>query len=194
LKSEGCAVDRTTDVQTLADGQLLGEIDLVVPVLTMAEPPEQGFAKLLDAVEQGLGVAGCHGGMCDAFRSSTDWHFLTGGQFVAHPGDLIDYRVTIKDTTHEITTGVSDFDVHTEQYYLHVDPAIRVLAESTPSFPGPHLVNPSPAMPVAWTRNWGQGRIFYLALGHSIKDLQVEQASSLLTRGMRWSIRQAVKR
>jgi type 1 glutamine amidotransferase len=146
------------------------------------------LAALHDAVVSGVGLAGFHGGMGDAFRDATDFHFMVGGQFVAHPDDIKDYDVAIADHDHEITRGLGDFSVRSEQYYLHVDPAVHVLAttvfepESAPWVAGT-------VMPVAWTRRHGEGRVFYSSLGHQPADLDVPEARELLRRGMLWAAR-----
>ena len=186
LKTEGFQTRRTPDLNTLADESAMEGVSLVVPVITMAEPPN--ITALLKAIENGTGLAGCHGGMCDAFRSSSEWQFLTGGQFVAHPGDILPYRVEVKDWEHPITKGLDDFDVETEQYYLHVDPAIQVLATTrAPIADGPHTENPQVDMPVVWTKRWDKGRVFYNAIGHSLADLEAPAPRELMRRGMLWA-------
>jgi len=183
LKSEGFETHRTDDLNALGNEQSLQGASLIVPVITMAEPPN--LAPLFKAVENGAGIAGCHGGMCDSFRNNTEWQFLTGGQFVAHPGDILPYRVQVKDHEHPITQGLQDFDVETEQYYMHVDPAIHVLLTTrAPQAPGPHA---QVEMPVAWTKRWGAGRVFYSALGHSLADLEAPAPGELMRRGMLWA-------
>lgn len=191
LKDEGWSVTRTPDINALTDDARLAECSLVVPIVTMADPPTRGFEPLLAAVERGVGIAGCHGGMCDAFRNSAEWQFLTGGQFVAHPGnDGLRHKVTITGHEHPITAGIPDFEVASEQYYMHVDPAIQVLAVSPfphPEAPGPHSTNPPIEMPVVWTKTWGQGRVFYLSLGHSIDVLRQPEPNEIMRRGMLWA-------
>jgi hypothetical protein len=188
LQDEGFKTTRTADVEALSDSERLKGIDLVVPVVTMAQAPPNGFGALFEAIENGTGLAGCHGGMCDSFRSSSEWQFLTGGQFVAHPGDITRYRVEISDHEHSITFGMRDFEVETEQYYMHVDPALHVLATSrAPAIEGPFSQNPRVDMPVSWVKRWGAGRVFYLALGHSVEDLEAEGPRELMRRGMLWS-------
>ena len=91
---------------------------------------------LCAAVESGVGLAGFHGGMGDSFRANTDYQFMTGGQWVAHPGNIISYRVNIVDKSDPITEGIEDFDYQSEQYYMHVDPGNHVLATTT--FSGDH--------------------------------------------------------
>jgi type 1 glutamine amidotransferase len=103
----------------------------------------QQLRPVLNAVQSGVGIAGCHGGMCDAFRDATDWHFMTGGQWVAHPGNNgTRYRVNVGPVRSAITEGVGDFDVVSEQYYMHVDPAVKALA--TTRFPVDEVVREGP--------------------------------------------------
>ena len=69
--------------------------------------------------------------MADSYRDAVDYQFMVGGQWVAHPGGFIDHEVNILDTDDPITAGLSDFKLHTEQYYMHVDPSNEVLATTT---------------------------------------------------------------
>ena len=115
--------------------------------------------------------------MCDAFRENTDWHFMTGGQWVAHPGNIIDYRVNITRPDDPVMAGISDFPYRSEQYYMHVDPGIKVLADTkfpTPGASGPHEPNGEVRMPVLWTKMYGKGRVFYSSLGHTAKVVEGE--------------------
>ncbi len=143
----------------------------------------------MKAVESGVGLAGCHGGMCDSFRECCEWQMLTGGQFVGHPGgDGTTYRVRLVKGAGEIVEGLEDFDVKSEQYYMHVDPSNRVLA--TTQFPvaaGPHSVNGTFDMPVVWTRHHGKGRVFYNSLGHDAKIVGSEPCLTLMRRGFNWA-------
>lgn len=78
-----------------------------------------------------MGLGGMHGQMGDSFRNETEYQFVTGGQWVAHPGDIIDYRVNIAKPHDPIMKGIADFAYRSEQYYMHVDPANEVLATTT---------------------------------------------------------------
>lgn len=131
-----------------------------------------------------------HGGMCDAFRNDTEWQFMTGGQWVSHPGgDGIRYTVNICKGSSPIVEGLEDFEVSSEHYYLHVDPAIEILATTRfPIVPYYHIANKPVDMPVAWTKYWGLGRVFYLSLGHhdDVFD-KAPTAQTLMERGMLWA-------
>jgi type 1 glutamine amidotransferase len=175
----------------LEDEARLKGFDLILPMWTMGKISEGACKAISAAVQSGVGLAGCHGGMCDAFRENVEWQFMTGGQWVAHPGnDGTEYLVRVIKGSHPIVAGIEDFAVKSEQYYLHVDPANRVLA--TTEFPvadGPHAPNGRVDMPVAWTRLWGTGRVFYTALGHHEDILAAEPARTIMERGMLWASR-----
>ncbi|CAN0604715.1 unnamed protein product, partial [Ectocarpus sp. 12 AP-2014] len=129
LDEAGLSVTVTDTLDCFDEAETLATYDLIVPVWTMSELSKEAAVNVSDAVSKGTGLAGCHGGMCDAFRANTLWQFMTGANWVAHPGGGgVGYRVNIIDQTHELTSGIDDFDVLSEQYYLHVDPANTVLA------------------------------------------------------------------
>lgn len=154
--------------------------DLVVPIWTMGRIEREPLQGLLEAVRDGAGIAGCHGGMGDSFREATEYQFMVGGQWVAHPGGVMDYRVHIVDHADPVTAGLNHFAMHSEQYYMHVDPSNHVLATTTFECNGC-------TMPVAWKRMWGKGRVFYSSLGHVAKDFDVPEALTILRRGMLWA-------
>jgi type 1 glutamine amidotransferase len=188
LEGEGARVDLAFDLDALLDAERLARADVVVPVWTMGRIGNDQLAALLAAVEGGTGLAGCHA-MADAFREATDYQFATGGQFVAHPGgDRTEYVVRIVDREHEITRGLDDFAVRSEQYYLHVDPANHLLAATRfPVADGPHVPNGPVDMPAAWTRRHGRGRVFYSSVGHDPDVLAAPAPSTLVRRGILWA-------
>lgn len=196
LEREHFTVTLHDTLESLADPATLRGTRLIVPVWTMGSITDQQLRPLLEAVAGGAGLAGCHGGMCDAFRDATDYQFMTGGQWVAHPGnDGVTHRIRISDRDHYITRGTDDFSVATEQYYMHVDPANRVLA--TTRFPvadGPHVPNGAVDMPVVWTKHYGRGRVFYCSLGHQAAIVRLPQVLRLCTRGMLWAAGEDVSR
>jgi hypothetical protein len=191
LRERGLEVERSTSLDLFADTAGLRRFDVVVPCVTCGQLTGEQEAGLCAAVEAGVGLAGWHGGIVDAFRASPTYQFMTGGQFVAHPGGIIPYRVTIADREHPITRGVPDFEITSEQYYMHVDPGLRVLA--TTRFGGEHEGKgwiAGVVMPTVWTKSWGKGRVFVSAIGHVTKDLLVPEARTITTRGILWAARQ----
>ena len=152
----------------------------------MAKIEKEEVANLSRAVREGVGLAGYHGGMCDAFREAVEYQFMCGGQWVAHPGNIIDYRVNITRPDDPIMQGIGDFDYHSEQYYMHVDPSNEVLATTT--FSGEHAPwIEGVVMPVVWKRRHGLGRVFYSSLGHAAKEFDVPEMRTILRRGMLWA-------
>jgi type 1 glutamine amidotransferase len=191
LKAEGFEVEVSDTLDAFKDAKKLMALSLIVPHWTMGKITGEQLKPVLEAVQAGVGMAGCHGGMCDAFRDNTDWQFMTGGQWVAHPGnDGVKYTVRITDKTHPITAGIGDFEVASEQYYMHVDPAVKVLATTRfPGADGPHVPNGPVEMPVLWTKLYGKGRIFYDALGHTAKVVESEPNLTIMRRGFKWAAR-----
>lgn len=188
LQGEGVEVTRVDTLEPLVDANYLKGFDLIIPMWTMGEIAKEQLQGLMTAVESGSGLAGWHGGMADAFRSSNDYQFMVGGQFVGHPGNVIDYRVNIAKPDDPIVAGLNDFSMHSEQYYMHVDPANEVLA--TTRFSGEHMPwVEGVVMPVVWKRRWGEARVFFSALGHVDQDFEVPEAWTILTRGLLWAMR-----
>jgi uncharacterized protein len=190
LREAGMEVTLTDSLSCFDDAEALKAYDLIVPVWTMSKIEKQQALNACAAVAAGTGIAGCHGGMCDAFRENVDWQFMTGAQWVAHPGnDGVEYGVRITSDD-PLVAGVGDFTVKTEQYYLHVDPAVKVHAVCEfPVVEGPHSVNGPVAMPVVFTKGYGRGRVYYNALGHQKNVIDHGPAAELMRRGLFWAAR-----
>lgn len=190
LREAGMEVTLTDSLACFDDAEALKAYDLIVPVWTMSKIEKQQALNACAAVAAGTGIAGCHGGMCDAFRENVDWQFMTGAQWVAHPGnDGVEYGVRMVSDD-PLVAGVDDFTVKTEQYYLHVDPAVKVHAVCDfPVVEGPHSVNGPVAMPVVFTKGYGRGRVYYNALGHQKNVIDQGPAAELMRRGLLWAAR-----
>lgn len=150
--------------------------------MTKAHIEREAAINLASAVESGVGLAGFHGGAGDTFRDSTEYQFVIGGQFVAHPGKFVDYTVNITRPDDPVMEGIGDFPYHSEQYYMHVDPQMEVLATTTYSGEHAYWIE-GVVMPVVWKRKYGKGRVFYSALGHSAAELDVPQMKTIFRRG-----------
>jgi type 1 glutamine amidotransferase len=188
LKKHHYRVTVKKRLSILADKDKLLGYDLIILCWTMGKLSDTQERCLTEAVAEGVGFAGWHGGMCDAFRTNINYQWMTGGQFVAHPGDIIDYEVKIVDEEDPIMRDISNFNVHSEQYVMHVDPSNTVLA--TTEFTSEHAPQASRCdMPVVWKRGWGKGRVFYSALGHVASEFDVEEVRTIMERGMIWASR-----
>lgn len=189
LKREQFEVEISDTLQAFADPEKLKGLDLIVPLWTMGKIEQELVNHVSAAVQSGVGLAGCHGGMCDAFRENVDWQFMTGGNWVAHPGnDGVEYVVNMKQSSSPLVDGMQDFAVKSEQYYLHVDPAVEVLATTRfPVVDGPHVLNKAVDMPVAWTKRWGIGRVYYNSLGHVANIVEMPEVKEMMRRGFLWA-------
>jgi uncharacterized protein len=205
LRSNGFDVATYNTLSPLAEPERLADVDLIVPIWSSARSSHQPeFGNMTKAEEDGLlqlvgagcGLAGWHGHMGDAFRDRPTYHFLIGGQFVAHPPgwpdnpipshDFVDYDVTITKPWHPLVKGIGSFRLFSEQYYMLVDPSNEVLATTT--FSGEHLwwIEGS-VIPVTWTRRWDRGRVFFCSIGHTLDDLMVPQVTEMIRRGAIWA-------
>jgi type 1 glutamine amidotransferase len=187
LQQDGFDVAVETTTEAFGDPGIR-DLHLIVPIYTMSKIEKEHAVNLAAAVESGVGLAGYHGGMGDAFRECVEYQFVVGGQWVAHPGDIIDYKVEITRPDDPVMQGIEDFPYRSEQYYMHVDPSNEVLATTT--FTGEHAAwIEGVRMPVVWKRRHGRGRVFYSSLGHVASEFEVPEMKTILRRGMNWAAR-----
>jgi type 1 glutamine amidotransferase len=192
LEENGFETTVREDLDAYLDKDLLAQQHLIVNNYTMGEITKAHEENLLAAVSGGVGFGGWHGGAGDAFRASPAYQFMVGGQWVAHPGNVIDYTIQVTQPGDPIVAGFSEFAVKSEQYYMHIDPSNEVLATTT--FDGAFIADNVPwvkgaVMPVVWKRQWGQGRVFYSSLGHVNSDFDVDPVREITLRGLLWAAR-----
>lgn len=180
LKEENFEVEITPSLDVFKDAEKMSALNLIVPVVTQETIEKEQLDGLLEAVKvHAVGIAGCHGGMADSFRNETEYQYMVGGQWVAHPGnDGVTYRVNIVDRGHPLTQDMEDFTVVSEQYYMHVDPGVKVHA--TTNFG-------DVKMPVVWTKTYGLGRVYYNSLGHVADIVRMPEVTKLMRLGMVWA-------
>jgi type 1 glutamine amidotransferase len=183
LKSFGFVSEIATTLDVFSEKERLATFDLISPCWTMGSLTSEQAQNLIAAVRGGVGLAGIHGGMGDAFRGNLDYEWMVGGHFVGHP-HVGEYTVRIKDFDSSITRGLpGTFPYQSEQYYMLMDPAVHILADTDYVYEGRSCV-----MPVAWVRMWGKGRVFYSALGHAPEEFTTFPAMrTLAIQGLRWA-------
>ena len=189
LEANGFQVEVSPSLDSYLDLAKLKTLDLIVHIVTMAEIKPEQEKNLEEAVKSGVGLAGWHGGLGDAHRSAVEYQFMVGGQWVAHPGGVIDYEVDIVKPDDPLVKGLKPkFKMRSEQYYMHVDPIVEVLATTT--FSGRHAPwIEGVVMPVTWKKMYGRGRVFYTSLGHVAADFDVPEAKEMVKRGLLWAAR-----
>ena len=193
LRGKGFDVTVAETLDAYLDAEKMPRYAVIVPLWTMGQITADQSKGLRAAIRGGVGLAGWHGGMCDSFRQDTEYQFMTGGQWVVHPGGIVPYTVNITNPEDPITRGLKDFAMNSEQYYMHVDPGNEVLASTT--FSGEHggvSWIRGTVMPVVWKRAYGEGRVFYASIGHVAKDFQVPEALEIVKRGILWAARENI--
>jgi type 1 glutamine amidotransferase len=187
LAESGFEVTVTGDYAALGE-PAAAEVDLIVPQITGGEIDRETSMRFVDAVRAGTGVAAFHHGLATTFPGNVRMRFLAAATFASHPGDIISYRVDPLRRDDPIMAGIESFEHTSEQYYLHVDPAVEVLATTTVS--GEHAEwRTGVVMPVVFKTRYGSGRVFYSALGHKPKELDKPEIRTILTRGLLWAAR-----
>ncbi|GAA4721938.1 ThuA domain-containing protein [Isoptericola chiayiensis] len=192
LRDAGFDLTVEESLEVYADEDTMAGTDLVVQSWTMGDILVEEMHGLRVAVENGTGLAGWHGGLLDAFRNATDYQHLVGGQFVAHPGDLVDHTVDVRPerADHPVVAGLpSRVDLTTEQYWIQHDPACDVLMTTTHRPRAGAPWHEPVTVPVTWTRRWGRGRVFACAIGHTVDDLRDPTVHEVISRGLVWAAR-----
>ncbi len=186
LKAQGFDVEISNTLDSYTDPAKMQGLSLIVQAVTMGQITPQQERALRNAVRSGVGLAGWHGGLADSFRSNPEYEFMVGGSWAAHPGGIIDYRVNITKPDDPIVKGLTDFGMHSEQYYMLIDPSVEVLATTTFSGQAEPTIK-GVVMPVVWKKLYGKGRVFNTTLGHVAADFDVPQAREIVQRGVLWA-------
>lgn len=179
----GCHTEAISSLERLADTDWLKSFDVISPCWTCGKLSTEESSGLRDAVRAGVGLGGIHGGMGDAFRGDIDYEWMVGGHFVGHP-HVGDYSVRVTQPGDAIVQGLPpEFPYNSEQYYMLMDPGVRVLAETDYTFE-----ERTCSMPVVWTKHWGKGRVFYSALGHDPAEFDsYPQVFQMSLNGILWA-------
>jgi uncharacterized protein len=191
LRANGFDVEVSEKLDAYTDADLMARTDLVVQCWTMGTATDEQVAGLTAAVAAGTGLAGWHGGIVDAFRASTSYLQLTGGQFAEHPGGFVDYEVQVVPARadHPIVAGLDRWRLHTEQYWVLTDALNDVLATTRFRATEQTPWREDLVVPVVWTRRWGLGRVFVSTVGHKLEDLDHTDVRVLTERGLLWASR-----
>jgi hypothetical protein len=188
LAEAGFDVEVSPNLDVYLDAAKLKGVSVIIQAVTMGQITPQQEKGLLEAVRNGVGLAGWHGGLSDSFRSNTEYEFMVGGSFAAHPGGIIDYDVQIVKRDDPIMKGLGNFRLRSEQYYMLVDPSVEVLATTT--FSGKVLpAIEGVVMPVVWRKMYGKGRVFHATYAHVAADFDVPEAREIMKRGILWAAR-----
>ena len=186
LKTQNANVFISDSTSIYTNEKLMNKLDLIIQHITMNEITDDQLNGLIKAVANGTGLAGCHGGLADSFRDKTEYQYMVGGQFVKHPGGEVNYKVTIENKKDPITKGINDFKIFSEQYYMHVDPALEILASTKFSGENDPWIKGA-IVPVVWKKKYGKGKVFYNSIGHSKNTFEIPEVWNLIIRGISWA-------
>jgi len=203
LEANGFNVRIEESPAIYADVEYMATVDLIQQTNTMNVITREEFDGLQKAVIAGAGFAGWHGGIADSYRNNSDYLQMVGGQFASHPGKAPEERkgeqpdnymphtinMTELGKVHPITSGISDFDLVTEQYWVLHDDYNDVLATTTQKVRPWDAWNREITSPAIWTRNWGTGKIFVITCGHNLEIVTEKNVRTIIERGLLWASR-----
>ena len=185
----------TEDLSEFTIGNL-GRYDAVM-FYTTGELPMSDAQKtaLLDFVRSGHGFVGIHSAT-DTFYGWPDYLELIGGYFDGHPWHQA-VRIKVADPSNSLVSflgasleiddeiyQIRDFDDRGSHVLLRLDETSVDLTRA-----GVH--RRSYGWPLAWTRSFGQGRVFYTALGHESGVWRDSRYQRLLLNAILWSTRRS---
>lgn len=168
---------RTTVACDYADTERLAACRFLVTYTCDLVPTPEQTAAIRTWLEGGGKWLALHGtnailrfteGGVDCPDDAPEFTELLGTRFAAHP-PIEPFRVEVVEPDHELTLGISDFDVVDELYLSHPTAPITTLIQTR--FTGEatgfveHQWNDA-AVPILYTRNIGQGQVVYNTLGH----------------------------
>lgn len=134
---------------------------------------------LLHFVRSGGGLVAIHCA-ADTMKWNRDYVAMVGGKFKTHP-PFCKYKVRRALGDHPVLTGITDMEVEDEFYYLdacRLDDKNVLLTGEGPS--------DGQTRPLAWTKSYGEGRVFTTVLGHGPQTHGKKEFHKLIGNGLRW--------
>ena len=167
------------DDKSVLESSDLKSYDLCVFYVTIRSLTKKQEANLVDFVSKGKGFVGIHPSTVIA-EENKKYINMIGSRFITH-SHYHEFPVIIKDKHHPISQGIGNFRISDELYVVDYDiEKVHILA--TTDWEGKEL-------PMAYTKNYGDGKVFYLALGHDITAWKHEAFQKFLWQGVAWAIR-----
>lgn len=148
--------------------------DVIIPIWSCGIKSDLYLNELLDAIKAGVGLFTFHGGI-DWFDQAKYAEMI--GATYLYDCQPQAFTVTLNDIKHPITEGLTSFDTISEIYYLQADPMNEVLAHT-------HILGKE--MPIAWTRQYGKGRVFYSTLAHTSDQVFGENNLKMMLNAIDW--------
>jgi uncharacterized protein len=167
------------------DAAALADTDLVVLYTATGEFPPQRQRALAARVRGGAGLLAIHasnvlgtpGAHVDPAYAEA--FALIGSRYVSHGPLPHESRFRVEtDGRHPVTRGIGAFEITHEHYHVETADDVEVVAwrcEGTRREPLVH------------TRNWGEGRVCYVQLGHDLRAWGEPQLRATITQAALWA-------
>ena len=175
-KAGDIEADFSRDYEILADGlDAYHSVLFYTDVGELTDAQENG---LLTFIKGGGGFFGLHTAAA-SFHDAKGYHEMLNSFLLGH-SKYMDFTVNIIDVDHEITRGLSDFVVTDELYYVKHDPSRshHLMQAYDPTCDETHVM--------AFHHTYGDGRVFYFALGHDMAALENPNSQETIRRGVLW--------
>jgi len=167
--------------ELLADRSLREKYDLVIAYTQdahVALTPDERDGWLA-FVRGGGGFVGIHCAS-DTLKSDPEYVAMVGGRFAGHPPEQ-KLRIERTEGDHPVLEEIADFEVEDEFYLLEecrLDDKSVLLSGRNPA--------DGKLRPAAWTKRYGDGRVFYTALGHGPATFVHASFRRLIANAVRW--------
>jgi type 1 glutamine amidotransferase len=173
------------DVRSMLTPQGLMPYQVVVFANTTGTLPIPDLAAFLGWIAGGGGFVGIHSAS-DTYHDQASYLAMLGGEFLTH-GAIVAADVRVDDAAHPAVSHLAPAFRITDEFYRFTitDSSMRRLM-SLPGDPGDGA-GALAAMPLAWVRNSGSGRVFYTALGHRSELWQDLRYRRHILEGIRWA-------
>ena len=165
----------------------LAEHEILCLVHTSGELPlsEEQKQAVLGFVAAGGGFVGVHGATTICYEWD-GYREMLGAHFKSHP-PAASFTVNVKDRSHPSTREVPPrFEVTDELYTFRTNPrdAAQILVSAEPGSLGLEG-----DLPLAWTKTYGSGRVYYNGLGHFDAMWDDPSFQGQIRAGLRWAAR-----
>ena len=184
-------VDVVGNAEVLANEANLKGVDVIYLMLYNARTPtlsDKGKENLQNFVKSGKGLVVTHLSSA-SFREWPEFKALCGRVWVmgtSGHGPRGVFKAVVVDKTSPITKGVGDFSQDDELYAkLQGDAPIHVLVQADSDWS-------KNTEPLAFTLDYGNGRVFHHTFGHDAKALMTPEVKALIVQGTVWAARQGL--
>jgi hypothetical protein len=145
---------------------------------------EEQASALKEFVTAGNGFYSLHNNSHVSLSSKT-YRDVMGGAYIGHP-PLRPFKVHVVNSDHPITQGIKDFFVNDEQHYVKYDKDPKYILLEAENVDGLTYEDLGAKSVSGWAYDYGQGRVVFTAVGHTIHALWNPEYLKLQKRAVKW--------